>query len=116
MIIAPDGAPTIRGAPVIRRVAEFQIPPSHKMDDDGVAQLAVHVNITIVIEIGAADLPDHSLAVILDEDGDTGGALVLGHVDAAAGAFFKEAGSFCDVLGGDCDGEGEGDEGDEMEN
>lgn len=56
------------------------------MHDDGIAQLAVYVDVAVV-EVGAADPPDLVLLVVLDDNGDARHGLVLRHVNAAAGAF-----------------------------
>lgn len=81
------------------------------MDDNGVAQLAEHVDVA-VIEVGASNLPDLGpIVTVLHDDGNAGGGLILGYVDAAAAAFDKT--TWSDIFGGDCDGGGDGDEGNE---
>lgn len=114
ILIAPDGAPAIRGAPKIARIGKSQLTASHQMDDDAVAQLAEHVDVS-VIEVGASDLPDLGpIVTVLHNDGNAGGGLVLGYVDAAARAFDKTTWSA--IFGRDCNGDGDGDERDELEN
>lgn len=86
------------------------------MDDDGVGQLTEHVDVSVV-EIGAPNLPNLVLVVVLHEDGNAGGRLVLGYVDAAARAcvaFCKKAS--CAILGRNCTSGDDGEEGDELEN
>lgn len=86
------------------------------MDDDGVGQLAEHVDISIV-EVPAPYLPDFVLVVVLHDHGNAGDGLVLSHVYAAAGArvaFYQKA--CCAIFGRDCGGSGDGDKRDELEN
>lgn len=114
--IAPDAAPAIRGAPMIARVGEFQLTTSHQMDDDAVGQLAEDIDVSVV-EIGAPNLPDLVLVVVFHDDGDAGGRLILGYVDAASTArvaFCKKAS--CAILGRDCTSGDDGNQGEELEN